>query len=880
MTIQVRRCFKGTYWALITLSFSCGTLGDSLSTPEDREWYIFELRTGKHILDLGLPAFIEQKQLYIHFGALISATRFSIEEKNHDLWEGWYFNQDNIFSLNRKSTLVMVGKNKGIRLNTVDILDDEDGIYVSAKALSEWFGITYSVDYHQQIITLDAEALFLVEILAKRESELLKFHKISKEKPFIVDDQYSWFTPPQLDFRANLTHSDNDETSVNGAFASIATSFDFLKQQVFYTNSTTHTDGSEVSSAQRLTFERRASTQNSALFLGAGRYEFGDVFLPSTNLASRGGTGTGFIMERNHNRQNVSQGTVVIEGDALPGWSANLYRNDQLMALGKVGGDGRYIFREQLTVPGKNVFVVQLYGPLGETLKQEHIVYGGGLALSAGDYSYRFGHIDFSQYVLDGDIDTIGHLPAKNTTVAEIGYGIHKNLQIGASFYDSQVGERNNLDSFSNETYGLINFRANVLSGIMLGEWASQERAGSAWKLRYLGDLIGQTYALSHQEFDNDFNSPFTVRDLDVDTRTEVTLFGNIGPSFLDGYTLKATTEKKHGTFNKKELYSQLSGHVGSVYIGNDIRYYRVEGEESNTLGNVKVSGNFSRYTVSAGASYDPSEEKPFDLASASLRWRVNHALYGGIELTKQLKGTRDTYFKGELAWKRNALNILFDANISTTGFWSVGVGISTSIGYNKYNKRIYASDQSLSRSGRTALKFFLDENGNNRLDTREYILEDVIYDGVSSDKVAGNNYISINNIPAFSPVIINVEDADLNDPYLMPKFKTYEIFTHPSGQIELDIPVQLVGDIEGLVVKAIGGGLENLEGITVELLNEDGKLIKVATSEFDGYYSFTSVAVGKYQVRVLIERPYQLHEQSLHLTKEDNFLILDTIVL
>ena len=81
-----------------------------------------------------------------------------------------------------------------------------------------------------------------------------------------------------------------------------------------------------------------------------------------------------------------------------------------------------------------------------------------------------------------------------------------------------------------------------------------------------------------------------------------------------------------------------------------------------------------------------------------------------------------------------------------------------------------------------------------------------------------------------------------------------------------LSFPVVATGDIEGTVyLQDETGQRKPFKGALVNLY-KDGTLVNNKVSEFDGYYSFPEIALGKYEIRL---DPAQAAELDLQQQKE-----------
>src|SRR5690606_6805644 len=69
-----------------------------------------------------------------------------------------------------------------------------------------------------------------------------------------------------------------------------------------------------------------------------------------------------------------------------------------------------------------------------------------------------------------------------------------------------------------------------------------------------------------------------------------------------------------------------------------------------------------------------------------------------------------------------------------------------------------------------------------------------------------------------------------------------------PGVAARLEIGLVGAGDIEGLLVKDDGSGLE---GVDIERLDAAGRGIATTRSDFDGLFLFARVAYGRYHFRI-----------------------------
>ena len=96
-------------------------------------------------------------------------------------------------------------------------------------------------------------------------------------------------------------------------------------------------------------------------------------------------------------------------------------------------------------------------------------------------------------------------------------------------------------------------------------------------------------------------------------------------------------------------------------------------------------------------------------------------------------------------------------------------------------------------------------------------------------------------------------------------------IVPRPGQAIQLDFPIFTSGEIDGTAY-LIRGGKEIPAGrVKVEVVDKDERVIRSATTEYDGFYVISNIPLGEYTVRV---SPTQLNELNLQVEAEPLIVI------
>ena len=89
-------------------------------------------------------------------------------------------------------------------------------------------------------------------------------------------------------------------------------------------------------------------------------------------------------------------------------------------------------------------------------------------------------------------------------------------------------------------------------------------------------------------------------------------------------------------------------------------------------------------------------------------------------------------------------------------------------------------------------------------------------------------------------------------------------IVPRPGQPIQLDFPVFMTGEIDGTVLFERDGRSTGAGRVDLQLLYHRGLVIKTIQTAFDGFFVFSNVPVGKYQVRVAPEQISELQLQTV----------------
>ena len=843
---------------------------------ESPELFLLDLEADGFLLAESVPAYASGDTYLIDFALFLEAVEFPIERKGQ-LWSGWARSEDRHFSWRMDSGVVQLAGRNSDLVEDREWMDDEyDETYVSVEVLGHWFNLQLDVNPRLQTLSIDSSEPLPFQLWHERT--LAKFrHRPGQriDADIIVPDQYNWATTPLFNLSAHfLTHKQESGRTSSGT-ASLLMGMDLLKHSVLYTGSRTHTSQGKGNSTNRLTIERAAATPDTPLFAGMHRYILGDIYQASPNLVINSGTGRGFRIERYPAGRTGNLSQVTIAGDAPPGWAVELYRNGTLIQFATVGPDGRYFFPDQEIPFGENIFVAKMFGPQGRTQEDRQTFWGGGIDLDKNDFDFSISHIDFDQHLLDGVPKNVDGLAANYATDFRYARALTADLQLGAAYTRTGLGTSARDGTFTGSQYVSLFGRMKLGSGVLISEAVQQLDFGEAWSLEYLTGRNGHTVSIAHRAF-NDYDSPATVRRDDLDALNELSVFGLLGRDKPVSYMLRFRHRDLAEGSSDFRVFNRLGMRLGPVYLSNDLEHIVATGFRTTT-GQLRLASRVKGMTLRGQLTYQLTGNRPLQQISASMNWDVSDRLNNNLTITKNLLNDQVLFFRNLLSIRIRDYNLTLSVSSDLDDAWSVGAGFNIAFGYDRSSRAFVTENRGLANTGRAKMNLFIDHNNNGIRDPLEPPVSWASY-GDRETLQMSPGVLSLTALPGSHRVQIETRHFKFDDPFLVPRAKAYELRTHAGSDISVDVAVVMTGDVEGYVFVGSADDAVAARGVIVSLHNAQGREIATTRSVFDGYYNFSGIPGGDYQVRISANEGRAELVKRFSLDARDGYVVVDRI--
>ena len=198
-----------------------------------------------------------------------------------------------------------------------------------------------------------------------------------------------------------------------------------------------------------------------------------------------------------------------------------------------------------------------------------------------------------------------------------------------------------------------------------------------------------------------------------------------------------------------------------------------------------------------------------------------------------------------------STMALALTAEAATDG--SVAAGLSLNFSLDP-GHGFQLSRQPLAAAGAVLARVYRDRNDNGVRDPSEPFEKGALVTTgtrLTDRPTDERGSVLVGGLTPFKPVAVGIDASSLADPNLAPKKALQVVVPRPGVPAEVEIGLVGSGEIEGAIVKS--GGL-GFEGLKLELLDGDGKVVATTQTDYDGYFLFERIAYGTYRVRVAAE--------------------------
>ncbi|NMH60812.1 hypothetical protein [Alteromonas ponticola] len=645
-----------------------------------------------------------------------------------------------------------------------------------------------------------------------------------------VADEYRMYTVPLVNYRLTASTGEDIDERYTG---NLNANFDLLGHATEYRVST---DGDRTQ--QYLNFSRYLPTTNERWLDRGISYTVGDVQLQRDELINSTRQSLGAVLYTGNELLRNSFSATTIDALVLPGWRVQLFRNGQFVEERFSENDNRVVFENVETYYGENFFELKLYGPEGQQEIQTRTVNVGRDQIAPGKFDFLMAMTDNAHRLLDGEISSDRDQSATLRTA----FGITDATSIFSSFQQL-------LSEQDTQSYLTMGMHSQINGSLLRFEFSDQHSAGYGSFLGWTGRIQDDTRFNLTGRFFNDFSSDLYAEELAIERELSLRFNGRLDWFDYMGWGVSAT----HRKYATQDDISSLSLNVNRNVLGGTFSSsltYTESGTDSLST-QVYYAKQLGDWQLATSFQLTPSDDMRLDDAYLSLRWPQTVTQYRETRLHYSETQPAKLTLRHQHNWRLQPVNLSLAGTVSDNGDWAVNLSVTGDFSYNTAQNTFDFYHSTGGRAARIDAMAFLDENRNNVFDGQDYGLAGVGLTGNTRWRgIRTNEHGQLGVISSQSRQIIGIDPATLPDPFMQPVDNAVEVETHPGSATSVHLPVVTFNDIDGSVYLVKGNASRGASKVTVYLLN-DNEVIDTTETEPDGYFYFSNVPPGDYQLAI-----------------------------
>ena len=762
---------------------------------------------------------------------------------------GWAFRENYKLGIDRAARTVTYG-GKSETLGAEAVRESPEGWCVDSAALGRWLGIEVKVAPYSSIVTLASPEKLPVELSRERamRAKHLKPAALPLQGLPQIKLAYRMWRAPALDFivSAGVTYEARSGLRVDRR-ASIRAAGEIA--QMSY-------DATIISGQNRALGSVRVKAYRSdpdgGLLgpLDATHFAVGDVPGPTNRLIA-GGAGRGAELTNRPLFTPAAFDRTRFEGDLPAGWEAELYRNGQLIAFAKGDGSQRYAFEDVQLNYGDNRIEIISYGPQGQQRSRVETINVGQSHVPPGKTWYWAGvnqpGSDLLGFVgedrrVDRDPDDDQVATPKLQAAASLEHGIDQRTSVAALAAMMIVGDEK-------LTFVEGSVRRSVGSALFEVAAAKQSGGGIALRGSMIGkiagiDIAAEAVSLENFYYQGRFEDKMRDGRLTLSAplatgKTPVMLQGDLRYTDRDGREISKAGARITTSFQRVSLSGGLEYERERRDDGYDVKHFDLTTLASGRIGQLRVRGS-SRWEIAPQSRLRQADLSAYWSASDKADWEAGIGYEG---LTKRGRA-RISHIR-----RFDAVAAAASVEADTDGRLAVGLNLNFSLDGSR--RGIRPVRDPLASVGQLRARIFRDDNDNGRRDIGEVVEEGAYLTAgtaLALEPSGKDGVASANGLAAYRPVAVGIDSSSLSNPALTPRKALQVVVPRPGVTATIDIPLVGAGDIEGALVRDDGSGVE---GLDIELLDGQGRVVATARTDYDGFFLFERVPFAGYRFRL-----------------------------
>lgn len=736
-----------------------------------------------------------------------------------------------------------------------------DVVFVERVALSAHFGLDVNARLAEGFVDVASERPLPRNLRLMREQlwARLRPGSVAAGEPVrTLDYDYTAFSGVQADITVSALEEIETGRRQNTFSINASSEAAYLTNHLFLAG-----DEGGLRSAR---WHAGRTDPRGALLGAEGLYglSIGDTVGQSIPMVGSLGRGRGARIQAAPVRLTDSFSMTSVEGDAPPGWDAELYVSGQLRNFQRVGPDGRYVFQDIDILYGRNDIKVVLYGPNGayQTVDYSQSVSPGMLPP---------GKLYGWATLLQPGTSVLGIEPQPSPSGGGLDYAARADWGVAESLtLSGQIGQHtsapvvNGLETAPvTDRFGSLEARVRLGGqGGTAGIVRQESTGGSAWYASTFLPFLNTGMSLRAEGASEAFETLYTgtggsamKRRIQVSTSIPMA----IGPGGSVAAYAERVDQKNGG---QTDSFSAFYGHeLLNAPVTHELTLSRSRpsgGSWSDLSGTYRAVTSYDRDQLQLRAEYIAALERKLEsrLLNFQALWRHNDRDHYSAGVSYAFDGNHGYYASFSRDFGGRFVGSMTAAR--TGDVTQISARISMSLGAHP-GHGVHVTSQERAAYGALRVNAFYDDDYSGRREAGE--------EGIAALEVRRNGNdleertdqtgrLTAWALDPGSPYRIEVGKEKLLTDFLATSVRDVIVWPRPGRIFVLDVPVVEAVSVSGRICYEDGDGqIRPLGRTKVEALDKDGTVIAQTMSLSDGYYSFDSLFPGNWTIRTTSDR-------------------------
>jgi len=803
------------FFLLLFVVFSTETLKAQVADVDYEEISVFLAVQG--IGGYDITAIYKNDQIFLPVSELFQCLKINQKTSEfNDTISGFFLDENNKYIISQKEHTVFVdGKLIQLTENEL-IITESTGIALRLDQYGKLFGL----DCRFNFSSLSVELKTSHELPVIKELRLEQMRKnISRLRGEITVDttyqrKYHLFRGGMADWAVYSNQISNGPTETR---AMLGLGAEFLGGE---TNIELNYSSKNNFDKRQQQYDWRWANNDTKLVkqITVGK-------ISSRTIASIYSPLIGTIITNTPTTYRRSFGSYTMTDFTEPGWTVELYINNVIVDFTTADASGFFKFDIPLVYGSSNV-LIKFYGPWGEERLKEQNINVPFNFLPSGEMQYTVA----GAMVQDSSHSVFTH--------GEVNYGVSRHITLGGGFeYLSSISSGPSIPFITGSAQLFNNFLLN-------GEYAYGVRTKALLSYSLPSNFV----------FDIDYTKyTFEQKAITFNYLEERKIKVSIPISIRKMKTYSRLSYTQNVL--KESTYSTAEATISTFYKGISANFTG----NANWLGKYDpfIYGNLGLgFRFFRTLSFRPQVQ--YDFSNKSLIYtkvelennfspKCNLSLVWENNLRNNINSVELT-FRYDFSFAQVSLNTRVSKEYIMTGQSARG-----SFAFGSGNGRVIADRRTqVGRAGLTVIPF-LDINNNDHRDDNEPITVGMSL-RINGGRIlpdSKDSIIRILDLEPFASYMLEFNDTRFDNIAWQIQNKTISILMDPNQFKLLEIPIKVMGEINGMVYMKTGTSLRAQGRIQVNFFDYNGNFIAKTQSESDGYFTYLGLGPGKYYAEI-----------------------------